>query len=498
MNVHEVCNIFPMMTDEEFSGLKEDIRVNGQREPVWTHQGSVVDGRNRLKACEELGVEPKVREWDGAGSLVEFVVSLNLHRRHLTSGQRAACGTEIEERLGDETRRRQQATAAERGRLGGEAKAARAERPSSPERIPDSQPQPPPKLKHRENESREKAAKLVGANPRYIQDAKAVKKAAPELHEKVKAGVLTLPQAKREVQRQEKRAALEAKATAAAPCSEASWEIIVGDCIEVMQGEWDDETDTEKGPVASGSARLIFADPPYNIGVEYGDHHDDCMPEDAYLEWCWQWIDAASDVLTPDGSFWLLVNHEWAWHLCSHAVNSGLALRQWLTWYESFGVNCAGKFNRCSRALLWFVKDPKRFVFNPDAVSRPSDRQLKYGDRRADPGGKLWDDVWGINPPIPRLVGNAAERIPDFPTQLPVALLLAVVGCASDPGDLVIDPFNGSGTTGEAAIRLGRRYLGIEKSARFADLARMRLKAARRDGDDEGRTQDDAHGKESA
>jgi site-specific DNA-methyltransferase (adenine-specific) len=125
------------------------------------------------------------------------------------------------------------------------------------------------------------------------------------------------------------------------------------------------------------------------------------------------------------------------------------------------------------------VKDRKRFVFNPDAVNRPSDRQEKHHDRRANPGGKVWDDVWGIKPPIHRLVGNAEERIPDFPTQLPLDLLLPIIGCSSEPGDLVLDPFNGSGTTGAAAIQLGRRYLGIEKSPKFASLARLRLKAAK-------------------
>jgi site-specific DNA-methyltransferase (adenine-specific) len=123
------------------------------------------------------------------------------------------------------------------------------------------------------------------------------------------------------------------------------------------------------------------------------------------------------------------------------------------------------------------VKDPERFVFHESAVLRLSDRQVKYADRRAHPGGKLWDSVWGINPPIPRLVANSHERLPGFPTQLPLALLNAVVGCASDPGDLVCDPFSGSATTGEAAIRLGRRYLGFEQSPVFAERSRQRLQA---------------------
>ncbi len=100
---------------------------------------------------------------------------------------------------------------------------------------------------------------------------------------------------------------------------------------------------------------------------------------------------------------------------------------------------------------------------------------MKYRDRRANPAGKIWDDVWGINPPIPRVRGTFTERLAGLPTQLPLDLLRPIVGCASDPGNLVVDFFNGSGTTGEACIRSGRRYLGVEKSGRFAELARERL-----------------------
>src|SRR5205085_1821551 len=126
---------------------------------------------------------------------------------------------------------------------------------------------------------------------------------------------------------------------------------------------------------------------------------------------------------------------------------------------------------RTSRRLLYAVRDPRHFVFNVDAVNRLSDRLAKYHDGRADPGGKTWDDVWAI----PRLVGNAKERLRGFPTQLPIDLLLPIVGCASNPKDLVIDPFSGSATAGEAALILGRRYIGYEKNPEFARLSRLRL-----------------------
>lgn len=305
---------------------------------------------------------------------------------------------------------------------------------------------------------------MVGTNPRYIQDAEAVEAANPALLEKVKTGEITLPQAKREVARVEKRAELEATAAAVPESDEPAWEVVEGDCVE------------ELAKVAPGSVRLVFADPPYNIGIDYGDHHDDSMDDEDFMEWSESWIRAAAATLADDGSMWVLINDEWADVYGCLLRDCGLKRRAWIKWFESFGVNNANNFNRTSRHLFYMVKDPKRFVFHADAVSRPSDRQAIYGDKRADPGGKVWDDVWGINPAIPRLVGNAAERIPDFPTQLPLQLLRAVVGCASDPGDLVVDPFNGSGTTGAACIELGRRYLGIEKSAEFARVARMRLK----------------------
>jgi site-specific DNA-methyltransferase (adenine-specific) len=150
-----------------------------------------------------------------------------------------------------------------------------------------------------------------------------------------------------------------------------------------------------------------------------------------------------------------------------------LHLRSWIKWYETFGVNRARNFNKTSRHIFCCVKDEKRFVFNEDAVKRPSDRLEKYADKRANPAGKTWDDVWQI----PRLTGTCRERIPTVPTQLPLAILRPIVGCASDPGDLVLDPFCGSGTTGVACIETGRKFIGIEKSESFSKLARQRLKS---------------------
>ena len=97
----------------------------------------------------------------------------------------------------------------------------------------------------------------------------------------------------------------------------------------------------------------------------------------------------------------------------------GFAIRNVVVWEEGFGVQAHAKFARSSRPLFYCVKDPSNFVFNSDAVRVTSSRQEKYDDPRADPRGKVMGEVWND---IPRLAGTHAERLPAFPTQLPLAM----------------------------------------------------------------------------
>ncbi len=86
---HAATELFPMMSDDEFAALKADIEQHGQREPAVYYKGQVLDGRNRARACEELGIELSQRELDEDQDPVAFVLSVNLHRRHLTPSQRS-------------------------------------------------------------------------------------------------------------------------------------------------------------------------------------------------------------------------------------------------------------------------------------------------------------------------------------------------------------------------------------------------------------------------
>jgi site-specific DNA-methyltransferase (adenine-specific) len=239
--------------------------------------------------------------------------------------------------------------------------------------------------------------------------------------------------------------------------------IVTGDCLEVLP----------KLPAAI--AEHFFADPPYNIGVDYGKGKKaDKLPDDEYVGWCADWIAEGVRLLKPAGTFWLMCGDEYADYLALELRKAGLHRRAWIKWYETFGVCNSAKtnFNRCSRHLFYCVKNPSRFTFDYRPVSRLSDRKTKYKDRRVRPGGKVWDDVW----PIPRLQGTSKERVWGVPTQLPLALVEAVVLSSSNVGNLVIDPFCGSGTTAVAALRHKRRFLGCEENPEYVEAARRRLK----------------------
>jgi len=173
---HEIAGIFPLMQGEEYEALKADIAAHGLRESIWLHpDGRIIDGRNRYRACLETDVAPRFRTWDGRGSLVAFVVSLNLHRRHLSSSQRAALAIEILPLLEAEARERMQA--------GGQV------RQQGQERIPYPEEQ--------QGQARDQAAALTGTNGRYVSDAKRLKRAAPQVFARVVDGTVSLPEAKK-------------------------------------------------------------------------------------------------------------------------------------------------------------------------------------------------------------------------------------------------------------------------------------------------------------
>jgi len=252
-----------------------------------------------------------------------------------------------------------------------------------------------------------------------------------------------------------------------------------GDCLDLL------------ARVPTGTVSLAFADPPFNIGYAY-DAYDDRRTADDYLAWSQRWMAEIVRVLRASGTFWLAIGDEYAAELKVLATRElGLTCRSWVVWYYTFGVNCKQKFSRSHAHLFHFVKDPEKFTFNVDAIRVPSARELVYGDKRANAAGRLPDDTWILRPQdlpegfeadsdtwyFPRVCGTFKERSGWHGCQMPEQLLGRIIRACSHEGDLVLDPFGGSGTTLAVAKKLGRSFLGCELSEQYAARIEERLAA---------------------
>ncbi|MEX1096451.1 MAG: site-specific DNA-methyltransferase [Planctomycetales bacterium] len=259
--------------------------------------------------------------------------------------------------------------------------------------------------------------------------------------------------------------------------------IVLQDCIAGM------------GELPAGCIDLAFADPPFNIGYEY-DVYDDRRAAEEYLDWSRRWMGAVVRVLKPEGTFWLAIGDEFAAELKVMLTRElGMTCRSWVVWYYTFGVNCKYKFSRSHAHLFHMVKDAERFTFNADdpEIRIPSARQLVYGDKRANPQGRLPDDTWILRPQdapdsfrpdedtwyFPRVNGTFKERKGWHGCQMPEQLLGRIIRACSRPGEVVLDPFTGSGTTLAVARKLGRGFLGFELSPEYAQRAQERVDNAR-------------------
>jgi len=217
-------------------------------------------------------------------------------------------------------------------------------------------------------------------------------------------------------------------------------------------------------------ADLIFADPPFNIGYKY-DVYEDRKAYKDYYDWTKQWMAACLKALKPTASFWIAIGDDYAAEVRIIGREMGLCLRNWIIWHYTFGQSTTKKFARSHTHLFYWVRDGGQYTFNDMAVRIPSARQTTYADKRANPKGKLPDDVWSFS----RVCGTFRERVKWHPCQMPERLLERIIKVSSNPGDLVLDPFSGSGTTCVAAARLGRRYAGIDISETYVRKSRDRI-----------------------
>lgn len=282
MNFHPAANIFPLLEGDEFEALKADISEHGQIEPIITLDGNILDGRNRYRACVSLGVNPRCQDIETDDPL-SYVLSTNLHRRHLSAGQRAFVAVEIEKYLSVEAKERQKRKPVD----------------SVPAILPEQK-----------GDARDQAGKAVGVSGRYVSDAKKIEEVAPDLKEKVMAGELNIPQAKARIKKQQRIEEIENQAAAL-------------------------EIETPTAPV--GHFNVISIDPPWPY--DYGKTNSPYDPlghraSNPYPEMSLAEISKLSIPAAPDCVLWLWTTHKFMRHSFELLDAWGFEDKAILTWVK--------------------------------------------------------------------------------------------------------------------------------------------------------------------
>ena len=249
---------------------------------------------------------------------------------------------------------------------------------------------------------------------------------------------------------------------------------------EIWQG---DSVDWLRG-LESGSVDLVFADPPYNIKKAEWDTFES---QQEYVNWSVRWIEQAARILKPDGTLYVCGFSEILADLRLPASRFFKGCR-WIVWHYKNKANLGDDWGRSHESILHFRKS-REFTFNVDDVRIPyGEHTLKYPahpQAETSQYGKAAnkDRIWHPHPrgakpkdvlEIPTTCNGMHEKTP-HPTQKPEELLRKIVLASSNPGDLVIDPFLGSGTTAVVAEQLKRQWKGCDLSAEFCQYATERI-----------------------
>ncbi|MBO6603732.1 site-specific DNA-methyltransferase [Boseongicola sp. H5] len=247
--------------------------------------------------------------------------------------------------------------------------------------------------------------------------------------------------------------------------------ILAGDCIEAMNS------------LPAASVDLIFADPPYNLQLKgdlhrpnnslvdaVDDHWDQFDSFKAYDTFTRAWLKAAQRLLKPHGAIWVIGSYHNIFRVGSALQDQGYWILNDVVWRKSNPMpNFRGKrFTNAHETMIWASKsEGAKYTFNYEAL-----KALNEGiQMRSD---------WVLP------ICNGGERLKDekgdkaHPTQKPEALLHRVLVAATNPGDVVLDPFFGTGTTGAVAKKLGRDFIGIEREAAYREIAEKRISKVRR------------------
>jgi site-specific DNA-methyltransferase (adenine-specific) len=217
--------------------------------------------------------------------------------------------------------------------------------------------------------------------------------------------------------------------------------------------------------IKDGVVDTVFADPPFNLGKQYGRNSNDQRPDDAYLQWCKTWIDECVRVIKPGGAFFLYNLPKWNVLLGAYLSELGMEFRHWIAVEISACLPIPGRLHPSHYSLLYYTKGkPKTFrrIRTPIQICRHCAREVKdYGGHRdaMNPNGVTLKDVWSDIPPVRHWKFKSKDRRANA---LSTKLLDRVIEMSTSRGELVFDPFGGSGTTFAVCEKKAREWIGSE------------------------------------
>ena len=240
--------------------------------------------------------------------------------------------------------------------------------------------------------------------------------------------------------------------------------IFEGDCLELFKNIPDDSID------------VTFADPPFNLKKGYNSYKDSLKLQE-YINWCELWIKEMVRITKPTGTIFLHNIPKWSIYY-ANILNKIAYFKHWIVWDASTAP--MGKtLQPAHYGILFYTKELRNFRFyeirSPHKRTRNSGILAKdYGGKKSllHPFGPLLSDVWTD---IHRIKHNKFRD--EHPCQLPIHLMERILLMSSDEGDIILDPFMGTGTTAIAAKRLGRKFIGFELDKEYVDIANKKVES---------------------
>ena len=226
-----------------------------------------------------------------------------------------------------------------------------------------------------------------------------------------------------------------------------------GDCLDILPHIADESVDT------------VFADPPFNLAKKYGKKVNDDRPNGEYVRWCKRWLDECVRIVKPGGAIFVYNLPKWNVLIGAHLAEGGLDFRHWIAVNIKLSLPIPGRLYPSHYSLLYYTKGkPNTFkkIRTPIETCRHCGGELKdYGGHRGamNPNGVNLTDVWNDITPVRHWKFKSRKRSAN---QLSTKTLERVVNLSTEEGDIVIDPFGGSGTTFDVCERLNRHWIGIE------------------------------------